>query len=94
MFVKPGPNPEKPGSQLMIRIPRTHAFLPETGAEVPNNPFWRWMLRHGDVVKATPPAPSAAPAAAAPATPAPAAATPAAAAEEPAHAAPAAQPEK
>jgi hypothetical protein len=55
MFIKPGENPENPGTRLRVRIPHTFALLSEHGSEVPDNPFWRWMLRHGDVVECDPP---------------------------------------
>jgi hypothetical protein len=54
MFVKPGPNREIPGTLLRVRIPRTHALLPETGAEVPANSFWLQRIAHGDVVAVNP----------------------------------------
>lgn len=46
MFVKPAPG-------RMVRHPDKGTFLPETGAEVPDNAiFWRNRLRDGDIVKA------------------------------------------
>lgn len=53
MFVKPGINPET-GEPFRVRIPHTFALLPEAGGEVADDFFWRWMLRHGDVVEAVP----------------------------------------
>ncbi|WP_428492161.1 DUF2635 domain-containing protein [Rhodopila sp.] len=50
MFVKPGPNPEIPGTLLKVRVPRTHGLLPDAGQEVPENAFWLQRLAHGDVV--------------------------------------------
>lgn len=45
MFVKPAPG-------RMVRHPDKGTFLPENGAEVPDNAiFWRNRLRDGDVVK-------------------------------------------
>ena len=58
MFVKPGPNPEVPGSLLRVRIPHTFALLPDEGADVPENGFWLTLLRDGDVVLVEPPTPS------------------------------------
>lgn len=46
MFVKPAPG-------RMVRHPDKGTFLPETGAEVPDNAiFWRNRLRDGDVIRA------------------------------------------
>jgi hypothetical protein len=53
--VKPGPDKERPGSLLRVRIPHTLKLLPDEGAEVPLNGFWLQRLRQGDVVEATPP---------------------------------------
>lgn len=50
MFVKPGPNPDKPSSLLKVRVPRTHTLLPDEGAEVPEDMFWLQRLSQGDVV--------------------------------------------
>ena len=56
MFVKPGPNPDKPGTLLKVRHPGpSYAFLPDEGAEVPENHFWLRRLAHGDVVRAEAP---------------------------------------
>lgn len=56
MFVKPGVNTHEPellGERLKVRIPRTHALMPDEGMEVPDNdPFWLALLRDGDVVLA------------------------------------------
>jgi hypothetical protein len=63
MFVKPGPNPRKPGSLLKVRIPHTKALLSEEGAEVPENQFWLRRVRDSDVLRVQPPAaPEVAPA--------------------------------
>lgn len=44
MFVKPAPG-------RMVRHPDKGTFLPENGAEVPDNSiFWRNRLRDGDVI--------------------------------------------
>ncbi len=59
MFVKPGINPET-GQPFRVRIPHTFALLAEDGQEVADDMFWRWMLRHGDVILADPPEPEAA----------------------------------
>jgi hypothetical protein len=56
MFVKPGPNPELPGTTLKVRIPHTYALMDDAGAEVPEDGFWLQRLRQGDVVRADPPA--------------------------------------
>ncbi|AHE72792.1 hypothetical protein M942_08635 [Enterobacter ludwigii] len=53
MFVKPAPG-------RMIRHPDKGTFLPENGAEVPDNAiFWRNRLRDGDVIRAGKSKPSA-----------------------------------
>ena len=53
MFVKPAPG-------RMIRHPDKGTFLPETGAEVPDNAiFWRNRLRDGDVIRTDKNKPSA-----------------------------------
>ena len=56
MFVKPGENPELPGTLFRVRVPHTLTLLAEAGQEVPDDMFWRWMLRHGDVVEVERPA--------------------------------------
>lgn len=56
MFVKPAPHPEVPEAQRKVRIPHTHALLSNDGEEVPESAFWLRRLKHGDVVRATPPA--------------------------------------
>lgn len=51
MFVKPTPDPERPGQLLKVRQPRpSFALLPDGGAEVPDNHFWRRRIAQGDVV--------------------------------------------
>ncbi|MHA0949565.1 DUF2635 domain-containing protein [Enterobacter ludwigii] len=53
MFVKPAPG-------RMIRRPDKGTFLPENGAEVPDNAiFWRNRLRDGDIIRADKSKPSA-----------------------------------
>ena len=63
MFVKPGsgPSPDDPAKQVVFKVrnPQTRRFLAEAGEEVPNTPFWRRLLRDGDVVGLKPPAASA-----------------------------------
>lgn len=55
MFVKPAPDPERPGQLLKVRQPRpSFALLPDEGAEVPENHFWHRRLAQGDVVRAEP----------------------------------------
>lgn len=39
----------KPTTGRMVRDPVTKELLPENGKEVPNDSFWRKMLKHGDV---------------------------------------------
>jgi hypothetical protein len=51
MFVKPGIS-KGTGKPLVVRIPVTHALMPETGMEVPETAFWIRRLRDGDVVAA------------------------------------------
>jgi hypothetical protein len=56
LFVKPGPNPDKPGTQLRVRHPApSRAPLSREGEEVPANHYWRRRLAQGDVVLATKP---------------------------------------
>ncbi|MCE2577547.1 DUF2635 domain-containing protein [Komagataeibacter sp. FNDCR1] len=64
MFVKPAPGRN-------VRWPGTMRLLKAAGETVPETGFWLLCLHNGDVVKATPPAASAAPATLAP-SPAPA----------------------
>ncbi len=52
MFVKPGPNPDLPGTMLKVRDPVTFRLLQEEGAEVPANAHWLRALRDGDVMLA------------------------------------------
>lgn len=47
MFVKPAPG-------RVVRDPVKGTFLPESGAEVPDDIFWRRRLKDGDVVKPIP----------------------------------------
>ncbi|MDE2342919.1 MAG: DUF2635 domain-containing protein [Betaproteobacteria bacterium] len=54
MFVKPGIN-KSTGKPLVIRVPRTHALMPESGMDVPGTAFWLRRLRDGDVVKCAAP---------------------------------------
>lgn len=59
LFLKPS----NPG--LIVRHPRTHRVLPESGAWVPDNQFYRRRIAAGDAVQVTPPqaaTPSAPPA--------------------------------
>lgn len=49
LFLKPS----KPG--LIVRHPRTHRVLPEGGAWVSDNQFYRRRIAAGDAVQATPP---------------------------------------
>jgi hypothetical protein len=56
MFVKPGINPET-GEPFHVRIPHTFAKMAIEGEDVPDDYFWKWMLRHGDVVAAERPKP-------------------------------------
>lgn len=64
MFVKPAPG-------RAVRWPGTMRLLKAQGETVPETGFWLLLLRNADVVQATPPAASAAPAIPAP-SPAPA----------------------
>lgn len=41
----------KPVADRSVRDPVKGTFLPETGAEVPDNSFWRRRLNDGDVVR-------------------------------------------
>ena len=50
MFVRPGPNPDRPGSLLQVRDPVTFRLLPDEGAEVSGD-FWIRRLRDGDVIE-------------------------------------------
>ncbi|PYD63974.1 DUF2635 domain-containing protein [Gluconacetobacter entanii] len=59
MFVKPAPG-------RSVRWPGTMRLLKAQGETVPETGFWLLCLHNGDVVKATPPAASAAPATPAP----------------------------
>lgn len=51
MFVKPAPG-------RVVRDPVKGTFLPESGAEVPDDIFWRRRLKDGDVAKPIPDAPT------------------------------------
>lgn len=51
MFIKPAPDPERPGSHLVVRFPApSYAILPPEGRDVPETQFWLRRLLHGDVV--------------------------------------------
>ncbi len=54
MFVKPAPSIDDPSKPRAVRTPRTHAFLPPEGQEVPEDSFWTRRIIQGDVVLATP----------------------------------------
>ncbi|EMJ3157086.1 DUF2635 domain-containing protein [Yersinia enterocolitica] len=41
----------KPVAGRTVRDPVKSTFLPESGAEVPDNSFWRRRLNDGDVVR-------------------------------------------
>ncbi|EPF2621966.1 DUF2635 domain-containing protein [Yersinia enterocolitica] len=53
----------KPVAGRTVRDPVKGTFLPESGAEVPDNSFWRRRLNDGDVAREQPkeakPAPEA-----------------------------------
>lgn len=56
----------RPSQGIKLREPeRRQRYLPDAGAWVPDNEFWRRRLKDGDVVRATPqarpPAPPTAP---------------------------------
>ncbi len=55
----------KPNTGRTIRDPVKGTFLPESGAEVPDNTFWRRRLRDADVSITAPAAKPIAPALAA-----------------------------
>lgn len=44
----------KPVTGRSVRCPVKGEFLPESGAEVPDNVFWRARLQQGDVVLVNP----------------------------------------
>ena len=44
----------KPVAGRTVRDPVKGTFLPESGAEVPDNSFWRRRLNDGDVVREQP----------------------------------------
>ncbi|MDA5493828.1 DUF2635 domain-containing protein [Yersinia intermedia] len=43
----------KPMTGRAVRDPVKGTFLPEFGAEVPDNPFWHRRIQDGDVVQVT-----------------------------------------
>lgn len=45
----------RPNNGLRVRDPVKGSPLPESGAEVPDNTFWRRRLQDGDVVTAEKP---------------------------------------
>ena len=51
MFVKPGPRPDDPARQLIVRGPNFRVLSP-IGEDVPESQFWNRRLRDGDVVDA------------------------------------------
>jgi hypothetical protein len=53
MFVKPGPHPDDPSRQLVVRGPNRRPLSPQ-GEEVTDSVFWMRRLRDGDVVLAEP----------------------------------------
>lgn len=53
-----------PKEGLKVRNPKDGAHLPDAGAEVPLDTYWRRRLRDGDVIEGKPPrAPAKQPAA-------------------------------
>jgi hypothetical protein len=61
MFVKPAPNPDKPGTVFLVRVPPHMRPLPIEGAHVPDTLDWHRAVMRGDVVVADPPGEGAAP---------------------------------
>lgn len=58
MFVKPAPDPDRPGENLIVRDPiDPRRVLPAEGAEVPDTQYWNQRLRDGDVIADSAPAP-------------------------------------
>lgn len=56
MFVKPAPDPERPGEVLIVRDPLHMTPIPATGRNVPEINYWHRLVGHGDLVLAEPPA--------------------------------------
>lgn len=55
MYVKLNPDKHtEDGKQIQVFDPVKKKFLPEEGADVPDNVYWTRRLSAGDVVKATP----------------------------------------
>lgn len=50
MFITPAPG-------RLVRDPITRQHIPESGADVPESPYWLRRLAAGDVVAAAAPAP-------------------------------------
>ena len=62
MFIKPGMFVDADGEtrQLAVRDHVTKTLIPADGLEVPDHDlYWNRLLRDGDGVRATPPAPEA-----------------------------------
>ncbi len=56
MFVKPAPDPARPGEVLIVRDPLHMTPIPASGGNVPDINYWHQRLRDGDVFLATAPA--------------------------------------
>lgn len=51
MFVKPAPDPDRPGEHLIVRDPiNPRRTLSPEGADVPDTQYWNQRLRDGDVI--------------------------------------------
>lgn len=55
MFVKPAPDPERPGKVLIVRDPLHMTPVPAEGRNVPDINYWHQMVGRGDLILADPP---------------------------------------
>lgn len=55
MFVKPAPDPERPGEVLIVRDPLHMRPIPREGRNVPEINYWHQRVRDGDLIPSDPP---------------------------------------
>lgn len=55
MFVKPAPDPNRPGEVLIVRDPQTMVPIPAKGRYLPDTDlYWHQRLLQGDIIPAEP----------------------------------------
>ena len=60
MFVKPAPDPDRPGEVLIVRDPLSMLPIPREGRNVPEINYWHQRVRDKDLIVSEPPVEAAA----------------------------------